>query len=126
MQESISTTVRYLLLLAFCLIFVNVFAAWLNNVPGKVSQPDGTVIDVLKSGDEFHNWAHDENGYTIVKDKKTGFWCWAKSAQDGDIESSGYPVHLYTPESLNLTPRVNISAARYQEKRQPFDTRMRS
>jgi len=76
-------------------------------------------IDVLYSGDEFHNWIHDKDGYTIVQDPTTGNFCWA-SIEKGDLVSTGIPVHLQNPESLQLVPGLNISNDRYLEKRAKF------
>jgi M6 family metalloprotease-like protein len=66
---------------------------------------------------------HDENGFTIIQDLDTGFWCWAvhSTTRMGDVQSSGYPTHLHSPQSLGLEPRINISEQRYIEKRTPFD-----
>jgi M6 family metalloprotease-like protein len=99
-------------------------AAWLDDIPRMVSQPDGTLIDLFVSGDEFHSWAHDAAGFTIVKDPSTGFYCWAMS-QDGDLVSTGYPIHIHTPQSLNLRPRENISRERYMEYRAMWDSHSR-
>lgn len=103
-----------MLLTVFSIAVLN--AAWLDNVPNQLTQPDGTVIDVLYSGDEFHNWAHDSAGHTMIRDIATGYICWARS-QGGDLVSTGYPVHLHTPQSLGIVPHENISEARYLEKR---------
>jgi M6 family metalloprotease-like protein len=93
-------------------------AAWLDNVPQELVQPDGTVINAFASGDEFHNWAHDENYYTIIQDE-TGYWCWAKNV-DGDVVSTGYAIHQVPAEQANVKPRVNISREKYTSKRESF------
>jgi len=92
-------------------------AAWIDQEPDQFLQPDGVVINVWKTGDEYHNWVHDTQGYTIIQDRATGYWCWAKATADGSVESTGYPVHLSNPVSLGLTPQENISEERYQQKR---------
>jgi M6 family metalloprotease-like protein len=103
-------------------------AAWIDNLPSQITQPDGTVIGILLSGDEFHNWAHDANEYTIIQDPVTGHWCWAvySTTRSGDVESSGYPIHLYTPQSLGLEPRINISNERYLERKASFEIEINS
>jgi len=110
----------YFIILLLFFIATHLYPAWIDNVPNKLTQPDGTVIDVLYSGDEHHNWAHDTNGYTMIIDVKTGYVCWA-TAKDGDLTSTGKPVHLYTPQSLNLQPRENISPELYAQKRRLID-----
>ena len=86
------------LLVMFNFVSVNIYAAWVENMPGQITQPDGTKINVLFSGDEFHNWVHDTDGYTIVQDPATGFWCWAV-AVNGDLVSTGEPMHLNNPST---------------------------
>jgi len=108
-------------LLLFCILPLSINSAWVNNHPSKLEQPDGTIIDVLLSGDEYHNWAHDINYYTIIQDPKTGFWCWGK-AVDGDVESTGYPVHLYSIDGLGINPGDNISELKYSEKRANWES----
>ncbi|MCL2065644.1 MAG: T9SS type A sorting domain-containing protein [Candidatus Cloacimonetes bacterium] len=107
-----------------CILFMSLFiilnAAWLENIPTVLTQPDDTQIEAFLSGDEFHNWAHDEDGFTIILDPVTGFWCWA-IAEDGDLVSTGQPIHLVSRETLNISPNENISEDRYKELRLPFD-----
>jgi M6 family metalloprotease-like protein len=111
---------KKLLIITTILVFATILnSAWIDNLPSQLVQPDGTVIDVLLSGDEFHNWAHDENGFTIIPDIDTGFYCWAipSPTRSGDVVSSGYPIHLHTPQSIGLQPRINISEELYLERR---------
>ena len=51
--------------------------AWLDNVPQTVKQPDGSVIRCFATGDEYYNWLHDSDGYTIIQDKVSGFFVYA-------------------------------------------------
>lgn len=120
MRRKFSTFLLSSLLVIFSFVSLDLRAAWLDNVPNQLTQPDGNVIDVLFSGDEFHNWAHDKDYYTIIQDEKTGYWCWAQ-AVDGDLVSTGKAIHLTTPQSLGLNPRENISNERYLQKREYFD-----
>jgi len=116
----------YMWLLCLLIIFTttNLYPAWIDNVPNQLTQPDGTVLDVFYSGDEYHNWPHDKDNYTMIIDTKTGYVCWAIE-ENGDLVSTGKPVHLYTPQSLNISPRENISAERYKEKRHLREDRFR-
>ncbi|MCK5572062.1 MAG: hypothetical protein KAJ12_04850, partial [Bacteroidetes bacterium] len=41
-------------------------AAPLSFVPQKLIQPDGSVLHCFASGDEFYNWLHDKDGFTIM------------------------------------------------------------
>jgi len=116
--------VIYLVCSFFLAIVVNLQGAWVNNVPNQLTQPDGTVIDLFYSGDEFHSWPHDADGYTMIIDDNTGYVCWAV-ANGGELRSTGRAVHLFTPQELGLSPRQNISAEIYRERRQQWDTPLR-
>ena len=87
----------------------SLYSAWLDNVPGKIKQPDGVEVDIFWTGDEFYHWAHNEDYYTIIQDEKTGFWCWAERYLSGELISSGYKIHLTNPKSLGFSPNINIS-----------------
>jgi len=117
--------ISYLACIVFLAVVTHLQGAWIENVPNKLTQPDGTVIELLYSGDEFHNWPHDANGFTMIIDEHTGYVCWAK-AQGGNLVSTGKPVHLFTPQELGLSPRQNISAEVYTESRQQWDTNLRN
>ena len=71
MTKSQISTNSWLLLLVISLLFVNAHAAWLSDVPGEITQPDGTKINILWSGDEYHHWAHDESYFTMIQDQNT-------------------------------------------------------
>jgi len=59
-------------------------AAYLRNIPVNVKQPDGTVLSCFASGDEFYNWLHDKDGYTILRNPATGFLVYADKV-DGKL-----------------------------------------
>ena len=80
----------------FLVLFTtSIFSAYLENVPQSIIQPDGSVIECFSSGDEFYNWVHDKDGYTIVKDDD-GFCYYA----DQDLNPTDYRVGRVSPESV--------------------------
>ena len=101
--------------------FLLLDAAWLEDIEIEVVQPDGTVLHLFTSGDEFHHWVHNKDNFTIIQDSETGFWCWAK-AVDGYLISTGSPVHLTTPYSMGLQPGENISGVVYGQIRDRFES----
>jgi len=103
-------------LLCITLFTTTLQAVWLNDVPSEITQPDGKIVKIFSSGDEFHHWGHNEEGYIIQLDQKTGFHCWAR-LEDDELVSTGYPIHLYDPKSLGLVPNDNISEEAYAIKR---------
>jgi M6 family metalloprotease-like protein len=99
---------HFIFLVFLVLILPNfIFGAFLRNIPVKKVQPDGAVIQCFASGDEFYNWLHDENNYTIVKNPETGYYVYA-IIQNEKITPSDYIVGRTDPESMNLEPGVNI------------------
>ena len=41
-------------------------ATWLENIPQKINQSNGQIIEIYASGDQYSHRLHDENDYTIV------------------------------------------------------------
>ena len=93
----------------------HVNAAYLKNVPQTITQPDGTVIKCFATGDEFHNWLHDENNYTIIQGQDGVYYYAVKSGDQ--IVPSEYVVGKTFLKSTHLTPGVNLSPEQIMEKR---------
>jgi M6 family metalloprotease-like protein len=110
------------------LIFVlSLFGARLMNKPINVTQPDGTNLSILASGDEFHNWLHDAGNYTIIQDGNTGWYTYAIRRGD-TVVPSPYIVGQSNPAALGLEAGVNLSPEKLREKftranRTPSDAR---
>ena len=91
-------------------------AAPLKNIAVQVTQPDGQVIHCFASGDEFYNYLHDANGFTIVKDDDS-YYCYAMLDDQGQVVTSSYRVGSVDPASVGLQPNVKISAEEYYQRR---------
>ena len=100
-------------------LFISIcsIAAPLKNMEVRLTQPDGQVIHCFASGDEFYNYLHDANGYTIVKGED-GFYCYAIHDSQGQVVASIYRVGSVNPASVGLQPNVKISEAEYHRLRQ--------
>ncbi len=107
----------YAALLLF-IISSNLFSAPLRFHPVTVTQPDGTVLNLFASGDEFHNWLHDEDEFTIMQDEK-GYYVYAVLSE-GKLTPSGYIVGQVKPKELSITPGINILQEEYSKKRKAF------
>ena len=120
---SLKLVMMFLVCVMFGVSASNLDAAPVENIPTRLSQPDGAVIYAYSSGDEFFSRVHDANGFTIIKDPLSDFWCWAveSAIRQGDIESSGFPIHAISAQSLGLVPNITISEELYMEKRAPWD-----
>jgi hypothetical protein len=91
-------------------------AAFLKNIEKTITQPDGTIINCFSSGDEFHNWLHDKDNYTIIQSQKDGYYYYAVKKGD-EIVPSEYKVGTTFLKSTNIQPGVNISAEQWRQKR---------
>jgi len=97
----------------------SVFGAFLKNVPQKITQPDGEVINCFATGDEFYHWLHDANGYTIILNPDDGYFYYG--IRDGEtVIPSGYKVNSVNPASVNIPVGVKISRRLYQEKKNRY------
>ncbi len=92
-------------------------AAPLKNIEIQLTQPNGEVVHCFASGDEFYNYLHDANGFTIVKGEN-GFYCYAMRDAEGHVVASQYVVNSVDPASVGLQPRVHISKQEYLERRE--------
>lgn len=97
------------------------FGAYLENVLTTVTQPDGTTLKLFATGDEYYNWLHDENGYTIVINPKTKYYCYAILKNDELVASSNI-VGKVDPQKVGLKPKINLTATKTNEiKRKVYD-----
>ena len=78
-------------------------AAYLENVPQTVRQPDGTVLHLLATGDEFSSWLHDEASFMIVRDPENGRLVYADRI-GGRVAPSRFVVGRDEPVAAGLLP----------------------
>lgn len=112
---------RILLLLALTtLLFTTATrAAYIQNHPYQVSQPDGTLIDCFVSGDEYFNWLHDEAGFTIIQ-APDGFYYYGIKDKDMVVPSL-FRVNEADPAQVGLSPWAKISKTEYQRRKEVFN-----
>ena len=107
---------RRVLLIMLMAISCFALAAPLKNVKVRLTQPDGQVINCFASGDEFYNYLHDANGFTIVLDDK-GYYVYATKDAEGKVIPTSYIVNSVDPASVGLQPYAKISAKEYYARR---------
>lgn len=73
----------------------------LINIPQKIKQPNGEIINCYASGDEYFNYLHDAYGYIIIQNYKTGYYLYAKLIE-GKIVSSEYIVSNVNIDNLDI------------------------
>lgn len=90
-------------------------AAFVRNLPTEIKQPDGVTLHVLASGDEHYNWVHDQNNFTIIKNKATGYFVYATKV-NGLLEPTAHVVGKVNPAQVGLTPGLLDDASVIKEK----------
>ncbi len=98
----------------------SVFSAYFTDVPLTVKQPDGTVLECLATGDEFYNWLHDSNGYTIIQDAVTGYFMYANLVND-DLIATKYRPGFDNPADKGLTPWLMLPEYKLRGARSKFE-----
>ena len=106
--------------MAVCLCIINVHAAYLRNIPMTLSQPDGTVLQCFASGDEFFNYLHDKDGYTIIQHPQTGYYVYAEK-RDGELVATNYIAGVHDPASKGLEPYALISPKEWMSRRRAWE-----
>jgi len=81
-------------------------AVLVENAPITLTQPDGQVLTVFLTGDEFHHRVYDKAGYTIVKDPASGFYVYAAKEQ-GRLVPGALVAGLDDPAKAKLEPGLD-------------------
>ena len=102
-----------------CFSLMVAHAAYLKDVPKTLTQPDGTVLHCYASGDEYFNYLHDENGFTIMQHPETGFYVYADK-RDGKLVATEFVAGRVDPASKNLKPFNLISPQEWMARRKAW------
>jgi M6 family metalloprotease-like protein len=92
---------RLLLVVAMALAAPFAQAAYLRNVPQVVTQPDGSVLHLFATGDEYYNWLHDADGYVVIRDPASGFLVYAAKEQ-GQLKPTALVAGRADPAAAGL------------------------
>lgn len=98
------------------IVLVNpIWAAYFTDLETVVKQPDGTVLHLFASGDEYYNWLHDKAGYTIIQSDIDGYYYYAQP--EGEIlVASSYKVNSIDPATTGLSPQLKFSESHIRKK----------
>ena len=107
-KTSLLASLVIAMLAAAIFVIHDVQAAPQVGVPVQVTQPDGSLLDIYATGDEYYNWLHDAEGYTIIQDPDTGWYVYAGLA-DGRLYPTKYIAGSIHPAAAGLTPHLNAS-----------------
>ena len=111
---------RLALVIAACFCILHAYAAYLKDIPMTLTQPDGTILHCYASGDEYFNYLHDANGYTILQHPVTGYYVYADK-QDGKLVATDYIAGKYDPTSKNLRPYNLIPSEEWRARRKAWE-----
>jgi M6 family metalloprotease-like protein len=76
-----------------------------------LTNPDGSTIEVIGSGNQFFAHFETEDGYTVVKDPQSGFYSYASTSNDNNhlVPVNNGIVGKVNPGSLKLKKHARIS-----------------
>lgn len=112
---SLTTLVLLQVFLGLC-FYQNLQAAYIKNLPLTLLQPDGTHFHCFATGDEYYNWLHDAENYTIIRNPRTGYYVYAILVNK-EIKPSIYIVGIDNPSNTTLVKGVNIPSSKMLEIR---------
>ncbi|MFO7659278.1 MAG: M6 family metalloprotease domain-containing protein [Candidatus Cloacimonadaceae bacterium] len=118
------TKLQNLMLIGFMLCIGFLQAAYLEFQPLELKQPDGTTLELFASGDEYYNWLHDADGYTVKQNDK-GWYAYLDKDSEGGLVFTDLIVGKDNPASANLKPWTNISSEQMHTIRDSFQRQMR-
>ncbi len=77
------------------------------------TNPDGSTVEVVGSGNQFFAHFETDDGYTVVKDPQSGYYTYAATSKDNRhlLPVNNGIVGRVDPESLNLKKHVRVSAS---------------
>jgi len=107
------------LFLVFSLHFVS-YGAYLENVPHQLTQPNGEVLNVFITGDEFFRRVHDAEGYSIVPGTDGWYFYANYDAELDELVPSEYIVTASRNFELPMKKGLRISYEKYIEKRRVY------
>jgi len=112
-------SIRFLAIAMFLLVGLPAGAAPLRDVPVQVTTPDGRVLDLRATGDEFFRIVMDREGFTVVRDPDTGEVVYA-DLRDGDLVPTPWRVGRDHPRYRGLRQGLRPSAARIRQLREAW------
>jgi len=92
-------------------------AAPVWGVEHPLRQPDGEIVTVRIWGDEFYQDVESLDGFTLIRDPKTGIICYADLSPDGrELVSTGVRLDSAGKAGLTVPPHLRITPESRWEK----------
>ncbi len=96
------------------LILANARADYFEKLPYKIKQPDGQVLNLFITGDEFYTRIHNIHDFTIIQ-APDGFYYYAELSGDL-LKPSAHRVGIVDPENTGLEKGLRISTLEYHKR----------
>jgi len=96
------------------------FGAYLENIPTSLVQPNGEVLHLFITGDEFYSRVHDSEGYSVVPGEDGWYYYAMYDAVKDELVPSEYRVTASRNFALNMDKELTISHNKYMEKRYAY------
>ncbi|MDR2971337.1 MAG: M6 family metalloprotease domain-containing protein [Bacteroidales bacterium] len=109
----------FTLLFVFNIFFVS-YGIYLENVPTQLTQPNGEVLNLFITGDEFYRIVHDSDGYSIVPGNDGWYYYAIYDADTDKLIPSEYIVSAIRTVELPIQKGVTISHKKYMEIRRTY------
>ncbi|MBW6516322.1 MAG: hypothetical protein K0B81_06875, partial [Candidatus Cloacimonetes bacterium] len=113
-------SLKILTCLSCLIVIVSLLSgAFLTDVPTEIIEPNGEILQIFSSGDEFYNRLHDAAGYTILKGPDAYHYY---AVREGDaLVPSTYRVSQTDPSMAALEPGLRISEQEYVSRRNEME-----
>lgn len=98
--------------------------AYLTYQPVHLLQPDKGQLDLYASGDEYYNWLHDKEGYTVKQNDK-GWYVYLENNAANELIFTNHIVGQIDPAEVGLVPGANIAAEKIGEIRKKAQEQLR-
>ncbi|MBR1786766.1 MAG: hypothetical protein IJ756_06380 [Paludibacteraceae bacterium] len=93
---------------------INLYADYAENIPITLYQPNGDILNCYVSGDEYYSWFHNKEGYTIINDTATGYYCYAQIKNGKLFSSKIIANQLPIPDTISARALPNDSVIETQ------------
>jgi M6 family metalloprotease-like protein len=81
--------IQFPFIMVLLLFSIQLFAVPAKPTPTKVTQPDGTVIEVIAHGNEYYHYTETTDGYVVMRNRD-GWWVYAEL----DAQGAYKPTHI--------------------------------
>ena len=111
---------KLFLVLLFLSLYSVSYGVFVKDSPFQLVQPNGEVLNVFITGDEFYRRVHDSEGYSIIQ-REDGWYCYAMyDAVNDELVETEYIVSSNQKIQLPMEKGLGISLDKYIEIRRAY------